>query len=311
MQSGKREEKVREEVDFEGAITSRSRELAIMKEQPMNVGQIKGTLSEEDVLYVHELLEATGRELLKWRARLSSSGSIERSGLEVSEKDDGSLISAADFAAQKMIFEAIRARFPGQGILSEEGVLGVRVGERGPGEQSWILDPLDGTREFLSGTPDFAIQLAHCTAAGVSAGWVYFPALRKMISATEGVQSKINDRFCQVVNQDSLEPDRVLVRGIEYRDPRAKHPIIDTQVALRRLLVGELDVVIIRLGRLGVWDVAGWSIIIENAGGVVCGVSGAIVRLDANTPSGTTIVFAVPGLRDEALKIANSLGDLM
>ncbi len=298
---------MREKVFPRGRLSGSLPNYTIKKEQLMNVGQTKGTLSEEDVLYVHELLEATGQELLNWRGQLSSQGSIEGSGLAVSEKDDGSLVSAADFAAQKMIFEAIQARFPDQDILSEEGIIGGRGGGQGRGEQSWILDPLDGTREFLSGTPDFAIQLAHCSAAGVTAGWVYFPALRRMISSTDGVHSEVNDRLCQVLDRDSLEPDRVLVRGIEYQDPRAKHPIIDTQVALRRLLVGELDVVIIRLGRLGVWDVAGWSVIIEHAGGVVCGASGSIVRLDANTPLGTTIVFAVPGLRDEALKIANSL----
>jgi fructose-1,6-bisphosphatase/inositol monophosphatase family enzyme len=78
-------------------------------------------------------------------------------------------------------------------------------------------------------------------------------------------------------------------------------------VALRRFLVGELDVIIIRIGRLGVWDVAGWSILVEAAGGVVCNGKGVRPQFGASVPAEDFVIFALPGLKIEAVDIASTL----
>lgn len=253
----------------------------------------------EDIAFVEALLREAGAELLRWRPGRGEKGV----NLDIEQKSDGSLVSAADFAAQKVIFNRLDERFPGEAVLSEEGVLNATS----VSERSWIVDPLDGTREFLSETPDFAIQLACCVGGQVTAGWVYFPALDRMISSTDGQRAVSDSRVHWVWDRKQLEPTRVLVRGCECRDSRALHPIIDTQVALRRLLSGELDIVIIRLGSLGVWDVAGWSPIVTGAGGIVCDEDGACVVFGARTTPPRTIIFTVPSLQEAAMNIAKTL----
>lgn len=256
-------------------------------------------ISSEDVEFVGGMLRQAGAELMRWRP----GGEKGIAVLGIEQKADGSLVSAADFAAQKIIFSGLGERFGDEAVLSEEGVLN----ERGRSRRSWIVDPLDGTREFLSGTADFAIQLACCIEGRVIAGWVYFPALNRLVVALDGGVARADSRVYSVWEREKLEPTRVLVRGCECLDPRVLHPIIDTQVALRRLLAGELDVVIIRLGSLGVWDVAGWSVIVKCAGGVVCDEHGEPVPFGARIRPPSTVIFAVPGLKDVALDIAKSL----
>jgi myo-inositol-1(or 4)-monophosphatase len=257
-----------------------------------------GRLSTEDVQFVVALVRKVGAELLRWRP--NREGAID---LDISQKMDGSLVSAADHAAQELFFSEISARFPEEPVLSEEGVLN----DDGKSERSWILDPLDGTREFLSGTPDFAVQLACCWRGNVIGGWIYFPAIDCLIESNTGLAAYCNGRSLSVRDRRNLEPARVLVRGVSCRDTRAQHPIIDTQVALRRFLVGELDVVIIRLGRLGVWDVAGWSIIVEAAGGLVCNGKGVRPEFGARLPAEDFVIFALPSLKEEAVSIASTL----
>lgn len=257
-----------------------------------------GRLSTEDAEFVRALVKKVGAELLRWRP--NRDGAID---LGISQKIDGSLVSAADHAAQDLFFREVSARFPEEPVLSEEGVLN----NDGKSERSWILDPLDGTREFLSGTPDFAVQLACCWRGDVIGGWVYFPAIDYLIESIAGLAASCDSRSLSVRDRKNLEPARVLVRGVQSRDSRAQHPIIDTQVALRRFLVGELDVVIIRLGRLGVWDVAGWSIIVEAAEGVVCNGKGDRPKFGAHFPAEDFIIFALPSLKKEAVAIASTL----
>lgn len=257
-----------------------------------------GRLSAEDAQFVGSLVRKVGAELLRWRPNREAV--ID---LEISQKGDGSLVSAADHAAQALFFSELSTRFLGEPVLSEEGILN----SDGSSERSWILDPLDGTREFLNGTPDFAIQLACCWRGNVIGGWIYFPALDCLIESTDGLVAHRDGRSLLVRDRESLEPTRVLVRGVSCRHARAQHPIIDTQVALRRFLVGEIDVVIIRLGRLGVWDVAGWCILVEAAGGVVCNGRGVRPQFGASVPAEDFVIFALPSLKEEAVKIASSL----
>lgn len=257
------------------------------------------SMSSEDADYVTELVLEAGSELMRWRPGTANGGLA----LGIEEKSDGSLVSSADFAAQKVIFKGLGAQFPDESVLSEEGVLN----ECGSSSRSWIVDPLDGTHEFLAGTPDFAVQLACCLHGRSVAGWVYFPALQRLIAARDGAFATIDGRVCSVIDRGKLEPMRVLVRGSDGQDPRAQHPTIQTQVALRRLLVGELDAVIIRLGRLGVWDVAAWSVIVLCAGGVVCDEYGSAVSFGATVTPPRTVVFSVPGLKEEVVDIARAL----
>jgi len=257
-----------------------------------------GRLSSEDAQFVCALVRKVGAELLRWRPNREAV--ID---LDISQKGDGSLVSAADHAAQALFFSEISARFPEEPVLSEEGILN----SEGKSERSWILDPLDGTREFLNGTADFAIQLACCWRGNVIGGWIYFPALDCLIESTDGLVAYRDGRSLSVRDRENLEPTRVLVRGVQCRDARAQHPIIDTQVALRRFLVGELDVIIIRIGRLGVWDVAGWSILVEAAGGVVCNGKGVRPQFGASVPAEDFVIFALPGLKIEAVDIASTL----
>lgn len=257
-----------------------------------------GTLTTDDAEVIENLVRRVGAELLRWRPRNSP-----RTDLDIVEKVDGSLVSAADHAAQELFFAEFSHFFPGEPILSEEGVLN---GD-GRSERSWILDPLDGTKEFLKGSPDFAVQLACCLNGSAVGGWVYFPALDCLVVSNDGMTAFRDKQVLSIRDRKTLEPSRVLVRGIQCLDPRATHPIIDTQVALRRFLAGELDIIIIRLGQLGVWDVAGGSILVEAAGGVACNGEGLRPRFGASIPPEEFVIFSLPSLKEAALEIAGSL----
>jgi fructose-1,6-bisphosphatase/inositol monophosphatase family enzyme len=285
---------------------------------------------------IESVLFAAGRELLQYRPIVSRNRDtvgqgFETSHLEIETKVDGTLVSKADHAAQRIIFGGLGELFPHYPIYSEEGTY-LRgsvtedassvdskvslIADNGFYEDSsygsgssWILDPLDGTKEFLSGGPDFAVQLGLCESGKVVAGWVYFPALSILINSFKGERSLYQGRPLTVLDRDTLEPSRVLVRGAVCPRGLATHPIIETQVALRRLLVGELDAVIIRLGRLGVWDVVAWALIVEQAGGVVCAPDGSEIDFHGASVSSQTILFTVPSLFKDIREIANTITD--
>ena len=126
-------------------------------------------------------------------------------------KGDGSEVTAADRASEAFILEAIRDRFPEDGILGEEGgVAESRSGRR------WIVDPIDATRSFSSGVPLFGVLIALEVDGAPVLGCCHMPALRETLVAAEGAGAWLNGSRTGVSEVDSLAEARVLTSGMEY-----------------------------------------------------------------------------------------------
>jgi myo-inositol-1(or 4)-monophosphatase len=228
-----------------------------------------------------------------------------KDGLEVKTKNDGTYVSDADTASEKCLIEGILNMFPDHGIVSEESPLS-RALPAGC-SSAWIIDPLDGTSEFINGTNNFSIQVAYCDNGEISAGFVFFPAQDRFVQAVSGFDSTLNGHPLRVSRNVGLTEQKIYVGGCTppVGDARVVFPKIDSGVALCRVSSGELDGAIIRLGRFGVWDVAAWSLIVRLSGGQVSGLDGSPLKFEGGNMSSTTFVASNRTLHSDILRLAN------
>ena len=126
-------------------------------------------------------------------------GEVER--LQVSLKGPGNFVSAADRRAEEILYEELRKARPGYGFLGEEG--GRRAGP--DKTNTWIVDPLDGTTNFLHGIPQFAISIALERDGVIVAGLIYNPANDELFTAERGKGAFLNDRRLRVAARSRLE----------------------------------------------------------------------------------------------------------
>lgn len=212
-------------------------------------------------------------------------GEVEQ--LQVSKKGPGDFVSAADHKAEQTIFEELSKARPGYGFLMEE---------RGAVEGSdrthrWIVDPLDGTTNFLHGFAHFSISIALEREGELVAGVVYDVAKNEMFTAEKGRGAFLNDRRLRVANRTNLA-DALVVTGIatKSRSGEAKallqselDRVISATAGLRRLGSAALDLAYVAAGRfdaywerhLAPWDVAAGAVLVREAGGFAREIDGA------------------------------------
>ena len=204
-----------------------------------------------------------------------------RAQLTISTKPDGSSVTNADLLSNSLIVTELHKLFPTDGIYSEEikpeaGLSSMR--------RAWIIDPLDGTSLFIEGKKDFAVLMALCVQARIEFGVMYFPAHNLLLRANRGMGSFANDIPLRVSEARQFRDNSVRVRGIQNPDA---HYFLDkadeSGPSMLRLSKGEYDGVILRTGKLGEWDIAAPTIIVEEAGGMVSDERGN--RILFNQPS--------------------------
>lgn len=204
-------------------------------------------------------------------------GEVEN--LQVSVKGAGDFVSAADRKAEETLREALMEARPNYGWLGEEtgGTAGKDPTRR------WIVDPLDGTTNFLHGLPHWAISIALEHKGKIVAGVVYDPAKDEIFVAEEGQGAWMNDRRCRVsARRDMIEA--IFATGIPYA---AKETLPETLEDLARLMPrtagvrrfgsAALDLAYVAAGRydgfwereLKPWDMAAGIILVREAGGLV------------------------------------------
>src|SRR5262249_37495891 len=137
-------------------------------------------------------------------------GEVER--LQVSLKGPANFVSAADRRAEEILYEELTKARPGYGFLGEEG--GRRAGS--DKTNTWIVDPLDGTTNFLHGIPQFAISIALERDGVVVAGLIYNPANDELFTAERGKGAFLNDRRLRVAARTRLE-DAVVACALPHR----------------------------------------------------------------------------------------------
>jgi myo-inositol-1(or 4)-monophosphatase len=216
------------------------------------------------------------------RALKRDFGELEK--LQVSLKGPANFVTAADRRAEETLFQELSKARPGYGFLGEES------GEREGADKThrWIVDPLDGTTNFLHGIPQFGISIALERDGGVIAGIVYNPATDEMFSAEKGKGAFLNDQRIRVAARRGLA-DAVIACGLPHRG-RGQLELGTKEIGamqhevagLRRFGAAALDMAWVAAGRLDgywernikPWDIAAGLILVREAGGFVTDCDG-------------------------------------
>jgi len=202
------------------------------------------------------------------------------------------LVTEMDQRAEGEILGRLRAAFPDDAILSEEtGAAAGRSGRR------WIVDPLDGTTNYTHGLPIFGVSIALEAEARVVLGVVYDPSRDELFVAERGGSATLNDAPIRVSATKTLG-ESLLVTGFPYTIRETPDTNLPEYAAfsvraraVRRLGSAVIDLAYVACGRfdgfwelrLGAWDVAAGSVLVEEAGGTVTGIDGRPLDLDAPT----------------------------
>jgi myo-inositol-1(or 4)-monophosphatase len=206
-------------------------------------------------------------------------GEVEN--LQVSLKGPANFVTMADRRAEEMLHTDLTKARPGYGFIGEEG--GSREGQ--DKSHTWIVDPLDGTTNFLHGIPQFAISIG---LQREGTGLIYNPANDDLYIAERGKGAFLNDQRLRVAGRRNLA-DCVIACGLPHMGrgdlelSRAELTEIQAKVAgLRRFGAASLDMACVASGRLDgywernlqPWDMAAGQIIVREAGGIVSGIEG-------------------------------------
>ncbi len=190
----------------------------------------------------------------------------------IEEKSKNNPVTTADLEANRKIREIILARYPEDGWLSEESKDDLKRLET---PRVWVIDPIDGTKEFIEGVPQFAVSIGLAVEGRAMVGVVYNPAQEKLYKAAKGAGARLNGKPIQVSVREEVEGASLLVSRSEPR--RRFQPFADLcrvqsvgSIAFRLALVagGEGDGTL-TFRALHEWDVCGGVAIVEEAGGVV------------------------------------------
>lgn len=206
-------------------------------------------------------------ELLEWRDKFTAR-----------EKSARDLVTDADLASQQAIEAVIRQEFPEHGFLGEESPDLDQLKER----YCWVVDPLDGTTNYVHGFPFFAVSVAVVHEGQLAAGAIFDPTNNECFTAARGLGARLNDRPISVSKVTSL--DQALVAVSFPPHPRRDDPDIQAFMrvspecqAVRRTGSAAINLAYVACGRLDAhwahsihsWDSAAGVLLIEEAGGVV------------------------------------------
>ena len=238
-------------------------------------------------------------------------GEVEQ--LQVSNKGPADFVTAADVRTEKILREELSRARPTFGFLMEE------AGEE-PGEdpnRRWIIDPIDGTTNFVHGISQFAISIAAEENDEVTAGLIFEPINEQMFWAEKGKGAYLNDRRIRVSSRATMAQS-LFATGIPFmgRGTEEDHKkflleiraVMSVSAGIRRFGSAALDLAYVAAGRfdgfwengLQPWDIAAGILIVREAGGLVSDLSGE----DQMLISGS-IVAANPSLHQELMGLVN------
>lgn len=217
----------------------------------------------------------------------------EVQALQVSRKGAADFVSRADLAAEQTIFEELSAARPKYGFVMEERgeIEGVDNSNR------WIVDPLDGTTNFLHGVPHFAISIALERDRQPLAGVIYNPVTDELFWADKGEGAYLNDRRLRVSGRTDLS-ECLFACGLPFAGRPGREEALDETkrvlektAGVRRFGSAALDLAYVAAGRfdgfwerdLNIWDIAAGAAIVREAGGLVSEIEGGSKYLSAGS----------------------------
>ena len=217
-------------------------------------------------------------------------------GLSVRAKTRNDFVTEVDQLAEAAIIDTLLKAYPGHSILAEES------GVQGDNPYRWVIDPLDGTTNFLHGFPQFAVSIALKHKGVIEQGVIYDPLRNELFTATRGEGALLNNRRIRVSRQPGLE-GALLGTGFPFREKAyldtylaTFKTLIEGTAGIRRAGAAALDLAYVACGRLDgfwefglkEWDMAAGALLITEAGGMVGDMHGGDTYLQTGAIVGGT-----------------------
>lgn len=227
---------------------------------------------------------AAGQILLRYHARLSE--------IKVKQKGMNDFVSEVDYHAEQEIISIIRKAYPDHAILAEE--TGKQEGQGGQSCE-WIIDPLDGTTNYLHGIPQFSVSIAMRENNKLQLGVVYDPFKEELFCASRGEGATLNNKRIRTSTHNELTGS-LLGTGLPYKSNQeldaylaTLKAMLENSAGIRRAGSAALDLAYVAAGRfdgfwefdLNIWDIAAGVLLIQESGGMVSDLNGGNSFLDS------------------------------
>jgi myo-inositol-1(or 4)-monophosphatase len=242
------------------------------------------------------------------RSLIRDFGEIEN--LQVSSKGPGDFVTSADRRTEKIIIEELQKAHPEYGILTEEaGFI-----NKSNVKNRWIIDPIDGTMNFLNGVPQFAISIGYEEDNEIKCGAIFNPIMNEMFCAEKGNGAYLNNSRIRVSNKKKIK-DALLVTGGPKGASKIKEKIFSEYINVsnnvsnvRKFGSAALDMAYVACGRfdgywqreLNYWDIAAGIVILKEAGGFV-----DFFDDDPKLPIKKNVLASNSNIHDELNKLIN------
>lgn len=226
--------------------------------------------------------------------------------VKIAEKHPNDFVTEVDQRVEEEIIAIIKKAYPTHGTLGEES------GEVKGDDYQWIIDPIDGTRNFIHGFPHFAISIAVTYKNKIEHGVIYDPVRQELFTASRGKGAQLNERRIRVSQRKHLE-ECLLGTGFAYRHidktntvpGKILQSVLPVCGDIRRAGAATLDLAYVACGRLDgfwemglhIWDIAAGILLVKEAGGMVCDPHGGEDYLKTGN-----IVAANPTIMRQFLK---------
>jgi myo-inositol-1(or 4)-monophosphatase len=233
-------------------------------------------------------------------------GARSRGNLNIERKTANDFVSEIDKRAERVIIDTLSERFPGHGFKAEES------GESGSSRYTWLIDPLDGTTNFLHGIPYYCVSIALRIDDAVVAGVVFDPTSGRQFTATRGNGAFLDGNPIRVSGRSGLT-EAVVGTGLPFKDwhylddyLHSLREIMQRVAGVRRPGAAALDIAYVAAGwvdghwekGLNAWDVGAGSLLVEEAGGVVSTFTGSASFLNSGQ-----IIVGSPGVHAALLGV--------
>jgi myo-inositol-1(or 4)-monophosphatase len=218
---------------------------------------------------------------------------LDGSGLEVRSKRMNDFVTKVDHAAEEAIIETVRKAYPEHAVLAEES--GASAGSAEYPEYQWIIDPLDGTTNFIHGFPQYCVSIGIRHRDALAHGVIYDPIKNELFTASKGRGAFLNDRRIRVSKCLRLS-DALVGTGFPFREigqieryTQQLKQLMQKSAGVRRAGAAALDLAYVACGRLdafweiglSAWDMAAGALMIQEAGGLVGDLHGDSGYLDS------------------------------
>ena len=242
------------------------------------------------------------------RSLIRDFGEIEN--LQVSAKGPGDFVTSADNRTEKILVDELQKAHPDYGIITEEaGII-----NKSNLKNRWIIDPIDGTLNFMNGIPQFAISVAYEEENNIKCGVIFNPILNEMFCAEKGNGAFLNNRRIRVSNKKKIN-ESLIVTGGPKGGSKIKKKIFSEYINVsnnvsnvRKFGSAALDMAYVACGRfdgywqreLNYWDIAAGIIILKEAGGFV-----DFFEEDKNVPLKKNILASNSFIHEELRELIN------